>query len=82
MTISDIMAELRDQFGDTYEVLLVPSVLIGGGHRCRATIQNIHIDGANLQFSATHGHSYQLALNESFRMLTKFRDEKEESPNG
>ncbi len=71
MTINDIMLDLRAMFGDTYDVRLVPSVMTGGGHYCRATISNVHIDGANLGFSARHNGSYQLALNEAYCMMKR-----------
>lgn len=70
MTINDIMLQLMADFGETYDVRLVPSVHLGGGHRCRAIISNIHIEGCRQsEFSATHGTSYQLALNRAYLML-------------
>lgn len=73
MTMNDIMLQLREWFGNTYDVRLVPSVFIGGGHSCRATISNVHFDGARFEFSAIHNHSYQLALNKAYQKLVRKR---------
>jgi len=66
MTINEIMNELRLRYGDVYDVRLVPSTLLGGGHNCRATIDNIRKTPPT---SATHPSSYRLALNEAYRLL-------------
>jgi len=66
MTINEIMCELRRRYDDQYDVRLVPSVLIGGGHICRATIARIP---TMPETSATHPSSYRLALNEAYRLL-------------
>lgn len=66
MTINEIMNELRLRYGEQYDVRLVPSTLIGGGHNCRATISSIRQTPPT---SATHPSSYRLALNEAYRLL-------------
>ena len=66
MTINEIMRELALRYGEQYDVRLVPSTLIGGGHNCRATISNIR---KTPDTSATHRSSYRLALNEAYRLL-------------
>lgn len=71
MTINEIMLELRLRYGEQYDVRLVPSTLLGGGHICRATIANIP---QMPETSATHRSSYRLALNEAYRLLLERYD--------
>lgn len=68
-TINEIMHELRLLYGDQYDVRLVPSVQIGGGHICRATIKA----GRN-ERSATHRSSYRVAMNTAYEEILHATD--------
>ena len=70
-TINEIMHELRLLYGDQYDVRLVPSVQIGGGHICRATISNIP---RMTERSATHRSSYRIALNTAYKKVLNAND--------
>ena len=74
-TIDFCLNYLDDNFNEQYDVRMVPSAVVGGGHTLRVTVSNLPKHMKQSAYSAT-GLTYEAAMNTVLQQIHIHNNEK------